>query len=188
MGNTVGPNAQFRPGFPGLFVVRTVLVQPAPNCRFTRLAFVAFHLPFICRCSACLQRTRAGSGSSLTTSAGSRHTFPFRLPEPALTSQGAGGGSGGSLSRRSRRSGPPLALFVSVSLHHNDGMTRQTALRSHGTMMTRANSRHRREAGSLISLPVTHVEDHDPDKHSRTGHRRHDGRRGLRRQNSSYPI
>jgi hypothetical protein len=54
--------------------------------------------------------------------------------------------------------------------------------------MTRANSLHRREAGSLISLPVTHAEDHDPYKHSRTGNRRHAGRRGLRRQNSSYPI
>jgi hypothetical protein len=82
----------------------------------------------------------------------------------------------------------PSALGVSVSRHHNDGMTRQTFLRSHGTMMTRANSLHRREAGSLISLPVTHAEDHDPHKHSRTGNRRHAGRRGLRRQNSSYPI
>ena len=33
-------------------------------------------------------------------------------------------------------------------------------------MMTRANSLHAREAGSLISLPVTH--DHDPRKHPRT--------------------
>lgn len=54
--------------------------------------------------------------------------------------------------------------------------------------MTRANSLRRREAGSLISLPVTHVEDHDPHTHAGTGDRRHDGRRGLRRQNSSYPI
>ena len=54
--------------------------------------------------------------------------------------------------------------------------------------MTRANSLLGREAGSLISLPVTHEEDHDPHKHPRTGDRRHDGRRGLRRQNSSYPI
>ena len=35
------------------------------------------------------------------------------------------------------------------------------------TMMTRANSLHSREAGSLISLPVTHH--HDPRKHPRTG-------------------
>jgi hypothetical protein len=34
-------------------------------------------------------------------------------------------------------------------------------------MMARANSLHPREAGSLISLPVTH--DHDPHKHPRTG-------------------
>ena len=34
-------------------------------------------------------------------------------------------------------------------------------------MMTRANSLHAREAGSLISLPVTH--DHHPRKHPRTG-------------------
>jgi hypothetical protein len=33
--------------------------------------------------------------------------------------------------------------------------------------MTRANSLRVREAGSLISLPVTH--DHDPRKHPRTG-------------------
>jgi hypothetical protein len=33
--------------------------------------------------------------------------------------------------------------------------------------MTRANSLHVKEAGSLISLPVTH--DHDPRKHPRTG-------------------
>jgi hypothetical protein len=43
----------------------------------------------------------------------------------------------------------------------------QTSLRSPRTMMTRANSLHPREAGSLISLPVTH--DHDPHKHPRTG-------------------
>ena len=35
--------------------------------------------------------------------------------------------------------------------------------------MTRANSLRVREAGSLISLPVTHHEDHDPHKHPRTG-------------------
>ena len=50
------------------------------------------------------------------------------------------------------------------------------------TMMTRANSLRVREAGSLISLPVTH--DHDPRKHPRTERHRHDCHRGLRRQNS----
>jgi hypothetical protein len=54
----------------------------------------------------------------------------------------------------------------SVSLHH-DGVAHQTSLRSPRTMMTRANSLHLREAGSLISLPVTH--DHDTRKHPRTG-------------------
>src|SRR6476660_1585223 len=54
----------------------------------------------------------------------------------------------------------------SVSPHH-DGVAHQTSLRSRRTMMNRANSLHMREAGSLISLPVTH--DHDPRKHPRTG-------------------
>src|SRR5216684_5421532 len=80
-------------------------------------------------------------------------------------SERAGGGGRGAITAcvivdvHARRS-------ISVSLHH-DGVAHQTSLRSRRTMMTRANSLHAREAGSLISLPVTH--DHDPRKHPRTG-------------------
>ena len=103
------------------------------------------------------------SGSSLTTSAVSRHTFSV---------QAAGAGSHKPKSRRRRPwhdrriSSMSTLCAQSVSLHH-DGVAHQTSLRSRRTMMTRANSLRAREAGSLISLPVTH--DHDPHKHPRTG-------------------
>ena len=101
--------------------------------------------------------------SSLTTSAVSRHT---------LSVQAAGAGSHKPKRRRRRPwhdcriSSMSTLRAQSVSLHH-DGVAHQTSLRSRRTMMTRANSLHAREAGSLISLPVTH--DHDPHKHPRTG-------------------
>jgi hypothetical protein len=106
---------------------------------------------------------RLGSGSSLTTSAMSRHTSSV---------QAAGAGSHKPKSRRrrpwhDRRIASMFTLRAqSVSPHH-DGVAHHTSLRSRRTMMTRANSLHVREAGSLISLPVTH--DHDPRKHPRTG-------------------
>jgi hypothetical protein len=102
-------------------------------------------------------------GSSLTTSAESRHTASVQAAEA------------GSHEPKSRRRRPwhdrPHALDVhaprSIRAPHHDGVAHQTSLRSRWTMMTRANSLHMREAGSLISLPVTH--DHDPHKHPRTG-------------------
>src|SRR5439155_18019202 len=104
-----------------------------------------------------------GSGSSLNDVGRCQGTrCPFRPLESALIS---------SKSRRRRPwhdcriSSMSTLRALSVSLHH-DGVAHQTSLRSRRTMMTRANSLHLREAGSLISLPVTH--DHDPRKHPRT--------------------
>ena len=73
----------------------------------------------------------------------------------------------------------------SVSRHHDD-VAHHTSLRSRRTMMTSANSLHQREAGSLItngrSLTERTMFHTGPP---RTGRSVHDGRRGLRRQNSS---
>jgi hypothetical protein len=84
-------------------------------------------------------------GSSLTTSAMSRHTF-------SVQAAGAGSHKPKSWRRRPRQRSPdsfrcPLSALKSVSLHH-DGVLHQTSLRSRWTMMTRANSLHLREGGS----------------------------------------
>ena len=116
-------------------------------------------------------------GSSLTTSAVSRHTFSVQAGAGSHQPRAGGGG------RDNDRCVPSMSTLraQSLSLHH-DGVCTKHLFGHRRTMMTRANSRHAREPGRPINVSVTRGP--TPTLAFPHIHRAYDCRARPRRQNS----